>query len=110
MRQHAASHATNFQPLLTTPWSPSFPWVLILANSNLARGPEPNTSSLQYPVHPTESLRLCSLVLAGLMVYVERFRNTYLFFALVSQSKVEEKPSSQNLFDEQLPDAAAPKI
>lgn len=27
---------------------------------------------------------------------------------LVSQSKVEEKPSSQNLFDEQLPNAAAP--
>lgn len=28
----------------------------------------------------------------------------------MSQSKVEEKPSSQNLFDEQLPNVAAPKI
>lgn len=37
-------------------------WVLILANSNLSRGPEPNTSN---PVHPTESLRLPSLVSAG---------------------------------------------
>lgn len=37
-------------------------------------------------------------------------KNTYLFCALASQSKVEEKPSSQKLFDEQLSNVATAEI